>query len=94
MAEQVQPAKGWPIDHSGTREEVRDAVETHLPPDEADDDVDDFMLARAYLLDRLATTKAEHVGVFAEWKPNAAGRRGPNGWHLVLSFAEYEEPVR
>ncbi len=89
-----EPQTGWPIDYSGTREEVQALVEAHAPPEAADDDIDDFMLARAYLLDRLASTKAEHVGVFAQWKPNPQGRKGPNGWHLVLSFAEYEEPVR
>ncbi len=88
------PQTGWPIDYSGPREEVHALVEAHAAPDDPADDFDDFMIARAYLLDRLASTKAAHVGVFAQWKQNAPGRRGPNGWHLVLSFAEYEEPVR
>jgi hypothetical protein len=85
------PRVGWPIDYSGTREAVLAKLETWQPPVDDNDDVDDWRAARALLIERCESTKAAFVGVFAEWKANPWGRRGPNGWHLTLSFAELEE---
>lgn len=93
-ATNAAPRVGWPIDYSGTPAEVLARLEAWQPPPDENDDADDWATALIALIEICQKTKAEFIGVFADWKQNPSGQRGPNGWQLLISFSEFVEDPR